>query len=381
MYERNMVNGIIPFLESLQWGKYHSATREFELYDGNSSIWFLSGENPKAAEGIHACFCWMDEPGQSDPLLWQIIKRRVARAGNIKALAKDEAAIANGHPEGEYIRAGGIVLSGYPLSSEGWFRDEVHEPATSEDPEVRDPNVIELAWKSEDAPGYDLEFLAKERKVMPKYQYEQLYEGKFTRATDAIYPPIFVPSREDCLPLEEMFATCSVYGGADYGRYTAGVVFGFDAEDVCWLLGCYQSDPNSDAKVHDNAEEFRKIGMMKAAKVFGDPSAIVAWREYKEEGMAITECPVHGEGSVSAGIDRLYAMINTRKFVIHPDAPNAQLFINYMSNYRWDPKNPSKPIKKDDHLPDAQRYGIMGARPAGVLQVVVMRRRRNPFYA
>jgi len=379
MHERNMVNDVIPFLESLRWGHYKTKEKEFVI-DDRTSIWFLSGENPKALEGLHAAFGWLDEPGQSDPMLWQILKRRTARASKIGAWVKDEIAIANGHPEGEWITAGNILLTGYPLSSEGWFNDEVHVPATDEDPAIRDSSIIELAWKSEDAPGYNLEFLKKEKARIPRWQYEQLYEGKFTRPSESIYPKLRIVDREEAPPLESLLETTALYGGMDYGRYTAGVLIGFD-DDKCWILGAYESDPGQEPTVAQNCNEFRRINLMRAGITYCDPSATVALREYKDNGLVAKECPFHGENSVLPGIERIHAMISEDKLVVHPDAPGIQKLINEMTNYRWDPKRPGKPIKMGDHLPDALRYGIMGARPAGAFKTELIVMKRNPFYA
>lgn len=95
--------------------------------------------------------------------------------------------------------------------------------------------------------------------------------------------------------------------------------------------------------------------------------------EYKEAGFT----PLYfGNNAVSAGISRLHKLFHVDETRIHPitkqrGAPRIFFFdtcektMDCIENYRWkkpnnDDENPhEQPLKKDDHLVDGLRYGIM----------------------
>lgn len=345
-YSANMRQGAIAWLERLGWGAFNATDRMLALHPalGGGRVYFRSGEAPLAAEGIHAGIgVWIDEPGQVDQATWEVALRRASLAGSP------------------------ILLTGYPLSASGWYKDLYDRGIGG------DPDILVVRGRTEDSPFYDKAALAFARATLPEWRFRQIYEGEFSRALGAIYPPAPIAALPD-----ETRKALQTYGGADYGwGATAGVLVGWEGRR-CWVLGSYKA---GEATNELHAGGFRSIGMDRATAIFGDPAAKQSWPDFARHGLQIRPAQ-GGPGSVLAGITRLIGMVQAGELVLAAGAPGIASLLDEWDSYRWHTDADGRlikeePIKENDHILDALRYAITSSRPGHAASVAIG---RGPYH-
>lgn len=167
----------------------------------------------------------------------------------------------------------------------------------------------------------------------------------------------------------------SLYGAGGYSSHIITIDYGthnpcvfeeiFDDGDVAWMDREYYWDSvkemrqKTNSEYADDLEEFirnsRVIGINNP-KIVVDPSAAGFKVELVQRGLYV----VDANNEVLEGIHRMSEVMACKAFRIHKDCVNA---LRENSLYAWDRKGSEKgderPLKVNDHCPDAERYGIM----------------------
>jgi PBSX family phage terminase large subunit len=103
-----------------------------------------------------------------------------------------------------------------------------------------------------------------------------------------------------------------------------------------------------------------ELGQVDLERIYVDPSAASFIAQLWRDGWA----GVHGaDNAVNDGIRSSSSLLGNRRLLVHESCEGT---IGEMTGYVWDSdaaeKGEEKPVKVDDHGPDALRYGIMGLR-------------------
>jgi hypothetical protein len=147
----------------------------------------------------------------------------------------------------------------------------------------------------------------------------------------------------------------------DHGTHNPCVFLDvYDDGTTLWVEKEYYWDSVEERRQKTNAEyaadleEF--VGADTAAvEIIVDPAAAGFKIELTSRGYWVT----NADNEVVDGIQRVTALLGSRRLRFHRhNTPKTQV---EMQTYAWDPKAPKgeeRPIKKNDHGPDAVRYGV-----------------------
>lgn len=138
-----------------------------------------------------------------------------------------------------------------------------------------------------------------------------------------------------------------------------------DSGTTLWVLREYVWDSTKEKRQKtngqyaDDLQEFLKLSP--TAKVIIDPSAASMKAELVQRGI----WHAHAENDVLPGIQAVATMLATGRLRVHRSCTN---LIGQMTDYAWDEdvarRGEEKPLKVNDHGPDALRYCVYTQIPA-----------------
>lgn len=206
-------------------------------------------------------------------------------------------------------------------------------------------------------------------------RYERSFTGAFKRrmidaqwanAEGAIYadclnPDVVLFDDPDLPPgLFEPRSQLGRYCAVDVGTKNQFVALDIiDDGKVLWVLREYvwdsakESRQKTNGQYADDLQEFLK--QSPTAKIIIDPSAASMKAELVQRGIWHTDA----ENDVLPGIQATATMLSTGRLRIHSSCTN---LIGQMTDYAWDDdaakRGEEKPLKVNDHGPDALRYCV-----------------------
>lgn len=215
-------------------------------------------------------------------------------------------------------------------------------------------------------------------------RYKEMYSGVFYQrfilglwviAEGAIYKDAWDDTRnlfndEKLAWIKKNSSLMRRYIAIDYGTENPMVYLDiYDDGDTAWVVKEYYYDGRATGKTKTNAEyaedlkAFAKDGYRPPLFIVIDPSAASFKAEIRSRAFRAKETAdtINADNAVLQGIQRVATMLHKGKLKFHETrCPHT---INEMKAYVWDDKalqtrGREKPLKVNDHGPDAVRYFV-----------------------
>lgn len=311
---------VARFLETSLAGHYHASKETYELPTGGT-IYFRSADKPYRIEGHHTRGMWVDEPPEMPALIWIIIQGRTG-----------------------YYQAP-VLFTGYPTNM-GWYHQSIFKPW-----EAGDPDYCVIQFESTDNPLYPKAEMERARRTLTPWMYEMRHRGQFARPAGMVYPDFGTHLFCDPFDIPEDWPT---YVGIDPAVYYGALM-------VAWHDGEYYAYNEYYVQYVRSAEE-HAADMLSRVKGINqgwiyDPARLTDVVNLVPHGCG----PFYqADNAVDAGIATVTGIIKTGRLkVLRGRCP---VFCDQMGKYRRPVDEATglildtKPIKKDDDLPDCVRY-------------------------
>lgn len=233
---------------------------------GPTVIYFIHASNSDALESLTAGAAWLDECGQKAFLQtsFEAIDRRLA------------------------IKRGRKLLTTTPYQF-NYVKYEIHDRA------AMDPSIAVVNFDSISNPAFPRERYERAQATLPKWKFEMMYRGKFTRPAGMVFEN-FDEDRHLIDPFEIPDDWVRAQG-TDFGEVnTAGVFAARDPGKNRWVI--FEDYHNGRIPVSEHVVAFRqklgyKHGKGKDPWCWGGAPSEDDWREqYALEGYAILRPPV-----------------------------------------------------------------------------------------
>jgi PBSX family phage terminase large subunit len=227
----------------------------------------------------------------------------------------------------------------------------------------KEKNLLHLHFTMDDNPSLSEEIKDRFKKMWKGVFFQRYILGLWVMAEGAIYDMFSEVNEYVSSDLKRgLSSTATHYIAVDYGTQNATVFLyiiwdGETAlvEDEYYYSGKTTGRQKTDSEYGHDLEEFLK-GKVIPRNVIIDPSAASFKAELKSRYFRIKDA----DNDVLDGIRMVGTMFNLGKLKINKEkCPNT---IREIQSYVWDPtptdKGNEKPLKKDDHCPDALRYFV-----------------------
>lgn len=213
----------------------------------------------------------------------------------------------------------------------------------------------------DDNPFLDPMFVVSLKKEYTGVWYERMIEGKWVMAEGAVYP--FFDKRSGRCVIKRHPAKADYYFAAcDYGTENAFVMLLFGVnertkprvwcEREYYYSGRDERKQKTDVEYSADMDDF--FGDIRPRVIYVDPSASSFIAELKHKYVV-----KHADNDVANGIRTQSRMLKTGEYAICECCEHT---IEEYGGYVWDAKaaliGEDKPIKKNDHCKDAERYGL-----------------------
>lgn len=330
MVERVMVPALRAVVEPTG-GRVQPAKGLCEVATGGepSRIWLISADKPERAEGIHARAAWADEAGQYSGLMFEVLRRRVARL------------------------RGRLLYTTTPYDL-GPLKIEVYDRWRA-----GDPNILVSQFASTANPTYPVEEFERARDTLPDWRFRMFYLGQFDRPPALIYLDYEDEPREKGGHVVDAFEIppgWPRYVGVDFGAVnTATVWIAHDPEtDACYI---YRETLEGGKTTAEHAAAFRgRAAGENMQVVFGGAPGEQQQRwDWAAGGVAVQRPMV---ADVELGIDRVIGLFKARRlFVFRSCTLTRQQLGQYSRVMDVDGQVTEKIRDKEQyHLLDALRY-------------------------
>lgn len=269
MLSRVLIPALMGLLES-QGCTWEKAAGKIVCPNG-AEIFLISADRPERAEGIHARGAWVDEAGQMDSLMWEVVRRRLA------------------HHQGR------VLLTTTPYNM-GWLKSQVADRAAAGESEYR-----VVTFPSVANPAYPVEEFERARRELPPDRFAMFYLGEFRRASGLVYPD-WSPATMTVEPFD-IPEGWDILGGLDLGWHnpTAGLALAVDGDGTVYVAGEHYA---SEVTLEDHATALREYGLL---PWHADPSAAQSIEELRAYGLWVQPA----RNDVLAGIDAVTRLIRS----------------------------------------------------------------------
>lgn len=322
---------LILFQSKLKIVEYRAADKIFHInkygekflfgeeQDSSTQIFIGHAEDSESLESATAKAAWLDEPGQKRFKFasWEAILRRLS------------------------IHEGRALLTTTPYTL-GWLKNELHDKEDGKEIKV-------INFDSISNPAFPKKEYEKRLASMPRWKFNMMYKGLFTRPEGMIY---------DCFEEHhkvkrfQIPSHWSIYAGMDFGGVnTAAVFLAHDPEaDIYYLYRSYKAGGRT-AKEHGEY-----IWEPQLKHVIGGTKSEQQWRdEFIHANLFVHEPPI---SDVEVGINRVYSMLKKNKLFIFDDIAGVIDELEQYARVLDDNDQPTEKIedKNSYHYCDALRY-------------------------
>lgn len=239
-----------------------------------------------------------------------------------------------------------------PENPRHWFREEWIKKADEK-------NALHLHFTMDDNPSLSEETKAHYRSIYTGIFYERYILGKWVMSEGLIYD-MFDPDGNVCgdsgLPPGLHYAGTRTIA-CDYGTVNPTVFLDlYEYDGRFYVEREYRHDSRQDGNRQKTDEEYADdmeqfIGE-NPCMILVDPSAASFIEALRRRGMYVI--PANNE--VLDGIRKVSTLLKQRRLVIHERCKG---LIDELGLYLWDTRSPiDKPVKENDHGPDALRYYV-----------------------
>lgn len=233
-------------------------------------------------------------------------------------------------------------------------------------------DLVQFRMTLEDNPflsdEYKKQVIAEMKAAGPMF-YQRYILGLWVAAEGAIYglqpdgPNVVDRVPDGVQILDGLF--CVDYGTTNP---TVFLYLGLGSDDRIYVLDEWRHDPErelrklTDSEFADAFREWRTgFPYWDGVPVIVDPSAASFITQLHRDGIPGVR---KANNAVVSGIRLVSTLLGAERLVIV--GPNCPDLVREMASYVWDPKATQRgtdaPLKKDDHGPDALRYGLMRSR-------------------
>jgi PBSX family phage terminase large subunit len=312
-------------------GNYNDSKAEFKM-PGGGTCYFRTGTDPDSVVGVTNCrHIWGDEAGKFSLYFWENLQAR----GSFK-----EAAIT-------------LTTSPYSLN---WIFKEIIKPLRR-NPMAR-PDVLYVKARSDENPYFPKAEYERKRATMDPRRFKMVYGGEFDKMEGLVYSEF-----------DEVENICDAFQLPSGTRYIAGVDWGYTHPFVIVVRAITPTGQ------HYQVSEFYKTQLTIAQKIeaakrmkavfdierfYCDPARpddIAAFNQAKLTAIG-------ADNTINIGIERHLELIKTRRYkIFRGTSPFTE---DELESYHWpspdddldpdDDDKEQKPVDKDNHALDANRY-------------------------
>jgi PBSX family phage terminase large subunit len=241
-----------------------------------------------------------------------------------------------------------------PGSPSHWFKTkwlDIH----------REKNLLHLHFVMTDNPSLTDRTRKRYQSMYSGVFFKRFILGLWVMAEGAIYDMFCDANQYDAIPLDEhTWLNAMHYINVDYGTQNACVFqHMIDDGENLWIEEEYYYSgrdagaQKTDSQYADDLEAF--IGQKPVSFVIVDPSAASFKAELRNRGIITKDA----DNDVLDGIRLTSTLLSLNILRINRRCKNT---IREIQSYVWDPKpterGKEQPLKRDDHGPDALRYGV-----------------------
>lgn len=255
------------------------------------------------------------------------------------------------------VRGAKLWFNCNPDVPEHWFRKEwllkLHEK-----------DATHLHFRMEDNPSLSQETLDMYRSLYTGVFKKRYIDGEWTAGDGMIYD-MFDPGAntyDDAARPAGLHWAASRYIACDYGTTNPFVLLDiYDDGETVWVDDEYRWDSReklrqkTDQEYVSDLRRFMGEDPQYFAPVVADPSAASYIAALRQQGVYVIE----GDNDVLDGIRRVSSLLGRRVLRIHR---RCEGLLGEMGSYVWDSKAAAngveKPVKSQDHGPDALRYYV-----------------------
>lgn len=234
---------------------------------------------------------------------------------------------------------------------------------------VGELDLFAVHFQLDDNPSLDPAYVASLKAEYTGLWYKRFIQGLWVAAEGAIYD--MLDDSVHTAPAPESGLWRRAWVAADYGTSNpTHAVLLVQAGDRLHVVGEWQHDGRTQGQLTDaqlSARLAKWIGpliepLAVAPVTVLDPSAASLRTQMRGDGWPQLRS---ADNRVDVGIRNVASLIAGGRLVI--DRERCPVLWDQMCGYVWDETalqhGEEKPVKTDDHGPDALRYGIMAARP------------------
>lgn len=347
------------YFETLfELGSYHAAAAEFRFSEDGmrrtfgeppkgghepTTVFFGHAQDPESLESATAKAAWLDEAGQRAFKLesWEAILRRLA------------------------LHRGRVLITTTPYDL-GWLKQKVWDRW-----KAGDPDYLVVNFESIANPAFPREEYERARRDLPRWKFDMMYRGLFTRPAGLIYGS-FDEGRHKVprFALPEHWPRCL---GLDFGGVNTAGLF-YAEEPGTNRLYLYREYKAGGRTAKDHAKKLLEGEPMVPTCVGGSKSE-GQWRdEFRAGGLPVQEPPI---SDVEVGIDRVYGAHARGEILVFDDLSG---YLEEKMTYSRKLDENGEPTEAIDdknrfHFMDAERYLLArlrgtnlfpGALPTGV---------------
>ena len=337
------------------YGIHNKSDSTFKTRTGKT-IFFRSADKPESIEGITAGAIWADEAGLMKPDAWLFMQRRVSRTE-------------------------GRILMTFTPKALNWVYYDLYKPWMEATAKKQHTDIEFFQFRSVDSPHFPEEEFERAKQTMTPHQFKLSYEGEFAKAEGLVYPSFGSANIVDDFEVPKDWRRI---GGIDFGYINpfCALEGALSPDDELYVYKChYRSGmtlrEHSEYLNPDIVYFYDPSGRQEAEELISMGFELVPANNDVDLGINKVNVRIMGqslsEDANEGGLQRLEKKRRVRLKVFRSCGD----LIEPMGLYQYDKNQTTgewkdKPMKVNDHSPDALRYLVMGADEYGTPEIIVL---------
>ena len=312
-----------------------------QAYLGNSTIHLFSGKTEDAEESIRGLTVrgvYIDEA--------VAVPRNLIEQAGLRASVAPRVRLLSTNPD-----------SPYHFLKQAWVDRAEHDARTA---------AYRMTFA--DNPSLGPEYEAEQREELSGAMAARMLDGEWALASGSVYgnPAAYTGAAPSDAPALRRVIGVD-YADASPTHAVLAVLRDLGDERVWFVEGEWRHPGDTDVTPDAKARLMLDALAPEDTAIHGilvDPSARIMANAIRRCGRKVRGA----NNKVDVGIQRVQQAINRGRLMISPRCTH---LLREMANYTYDPRallrGEEKPLKKDDHGPDALRYALMAPVPAGIV--------------
>lgn len=297
---------------------YHAVDKI--LYTDFGKAYLCSADRPDSMQGAAVKGAWLDEAGQMALLAHQTASQRCA------------------------MLSGQELLTTTPYNL-GWLLKDILEKNGQDGIHVE-------TWSSIDRPGFPRVEYERQKKLLPRWRWDMLYNALFTRPAGLIYSAF-----DESVCVIDRFPippNWLVYAGHDFGPDNPSALFVAQDPVTGQFYVFEEYLPGPGVSVHERVESWKETtkGYNVVKRVGGSPQEEETRQAYNAHGWVITKPKI---GHVEPQIDKVIGMHQLNKIMVFKDC------VNYLDEKRTFSRKLDENNQPTEDIKDEARFHLMAA--------------------